>query len=122
MYHADVPEADPEMPVPAPQNQVTAALLSGNGPLIIVLAFLGWMPLQDVSATTSEVAASQAQLREEIQIVRTELHSELRTVRDSFADYQADRWTRTDHQAWVTQEIQPLEARVLALERAGINE
>ena len=122
MYHAAVSESSENMPVPAAQNQVTAALLSGNGPLIIVLAFLGWMPLQDVSTTTSEVAASQAQLREEIQIVRTELHAELRTVRDSVADYQADRWTRTDHQSWVTQEIQPLEARVLALERAGLNE
>jgi hypothetical protein len=110
------------MPVSAAQSQVAAALLSGNGPLIIILAVLGWMPLSDVSSSTREMANAQSEIRKEIQVVRTELHAEIRTLRDQVATYQADRWTRQDHQEWVTQEFQPLEARLLTLERGATND
>lgn len=99
----------PKPPASAAESaQRIVAVLGGViGILGILVACAGWAfqlqgQLEQVAAMVQETRASTAALTQKTDQILS------------------DRWTRTEHDAWVQTEIRPLEARIRALETARV--
>lgn len=78
----------------------------GGGVLGAVGIFVGLVAwATTLQATVAAMAADVADVRKGVQAVQA-----------TVTDMQVDRWTRGDHDRFVTDELRPLEARVRALE------
>lgn len=78
----------------------------GGGLIGAIGVFVGLVAWATTLQTTvATMAADVADVRKGVQAVQT-----------TVTDMQVDRWTRTDHEQFMANELRPLEARVRALE------
>ena len=103
--------ANSQRPPPSPSEQLQRYVAIGASALAIIavlVSLVGWAfqlqaSLRAVSDSVDKVQATTDRLDERMESVLV------------------GQWTRADHQAFVEQELRPLEARVRALEAQAAN-
>lgn len=99
--------AERNQPSPGMLAQRWIAIAGGGvGMIGVFVGLVAWATTLQTSVAA--MAAEVSDARKGIELVQA-----------TVSELQVDRWTRSDHDRWVGDELRPLEARVRSLEQAA---